>query len=205
MRKTSAAGILAALVVSACAATPVPHVRGGAPFALDSARIDQVRIDRIDVEAAPAVLDRFASYRGQDDVFEDRTDPAWSRDPFTSFDFSSTVETELREELSGCAAGPRPLNAVVLIDELRLDERLRSLADGRGFDVMIGTVELVDPASGAIVARYRIQSGTNSGGLLTRILSDRAANAAEEFGRALCMEAFGRNPRPPAILNGTRG
>lgn len=206
MRHVLPALILTAAALAACTTTVSPRVRGGPPVALTPAQADQIHIDAIHVEGTQYVLDRFQSYRGEDPTFEERQDPLHShRAPFIESDFAQTFEWELRDELKLCATGARPVTAVVLIDEFRMDERLRSLVDARGFDTVSGVVELIDPATDAVVARYRIRAGTNSGGLLSRIVGDRAGNAAEEFGRALCMEAFGRNPRPPAILNSTRG
>lgn len=198
--------LMVAATLSACATTLTPRVRGGPPLALAPAEADQIRIDMIHVEATSRVLDRFQSYRGEDPTLEElREGPQPHRAAFIESDFSQTFAGEMKEELDLCATGARPLNAVVLIDEFRLDERFRSLADGKGFDTVSGVVELVDPVSDTVVARYRIRAGTNSGGLLTRLISDRADNAAEEFGRALCMEAFGRNPRPSPYQNSTRG
>ncbi len=196
----------AAATLCACATTVPPHVRGGPPLALTPADADQLRVEAIHVEGTPRVLDGFQSYRGEDPTFEERQDPSRPRHaPFIESDFSQTVEWELRDELKLCATGARPVTAVVLIDELRMDERLRSLVDARGYDTIGGVVEFVDPVTDTVIARYRIRAATNSGNLLTRIVGDRAMNAAEEFGRALCMEVFGRNPRPPAIQNSTRG
>lgn len=198
--------VVAAVILSACTTTVSPRVRGGPPVALTQADADQLRVEMIHVEATSRVLDRFQSYRGADPTFEERQDPTHThRDPFIEGDFAGTVEWELRDELKLCATGARPVTAVVLIDEFRMDDRLRSLVDSKGYDTISGVVEFVDPVTDTVIARYRIRAGTNSGNLLTRIVGDRAMNAAEEFARTLCMEAFGRNPRPPRILNSTRG
>jgi len=198
--------VLAAATLSACATTVAPRVRGGPPIALAQVDADQLRVETIHVEGTSRVLDRYQSYRGKDPTFEERQDPTHPhRDPFIESDFAGTVEWELSDELKLCATGERPVTAVVLIDEFHMDERLRSLVDSKGYDTISGVVEFVDPVTDTVIARYRIRAGTNSGNLLTRVLGDRMMNAAEEFGRALCMEAFGRNPRPPRILNSTRG
>lgn len=205
MRRLLPAMFVLATTLSACTAVDALRVRGGPAMALAPADVDQVRIDLIFVEGTSRVIDQFQSYRGEDPSLVELQEGASRRAPFIESDFSLTFESELRHELKRCATGTRPLHAVVLIDEFRMDERLRSLIDAKGFDTVSGVVEFVDPATDTVVGRYRIRAGTNSGGLLSRIVGDRADNAAEEFGRALCMEAFGRNPRPPRILNSTRG
>jgi hypothetical protein len=199
-----AAACAAAAALSACATLP-PLVEGGPPFDLPPSLVDEAGIAAIRVEGAPWVLDRYAETRGDHDIHADRTDPTYRRDPLSDLNFEDDVGTEIGEELRRCADGPRLLEARVLIADLIYDDRLRSLVDGRGADLIGGVVELADPATGEIVGRYEVRAGTNSGGLLTRIVTDRTSNLAEEFGRALCMQAFGRNPRPPAIQNSTRG
>lgn len=205
MRSIQLAVMAAALALAGCAMTPTPRVQGGAPFALTPADIGQVHIWAIHVEAAPHVQRRYAESRdmapqpGESFPYDEKSREADS-------DFRTDFEFELRQELKLCATGPRRLDAVILVDNLVYDDRLRSLVDGKGHDLVGGVVELTDPAlNNQVVARYRIEAGTNSGGLLTRILGDRLDAMAEEFGRALCMEAFGQNPRGHPILNTTRG
>ncbi|RZJ18373.1 MAG: hypothetical protein EON91_05680 [Brevundimonas sp.] len=205
MRSIQLATLVASLALTGCAMTPTPRVQGGQPFALPPAEADQFRIGAIHVEAAPRVRDRYAQSRnltpepGETFTYDEKSQEA-------DYDFRTDFEFEVRQELKRCATGSRPLNAVILVDNLVYDDRLRSLVDGKGYDVVGGVVELTDPAQGdRIVARYRIEAGTNSGGLLTRILGDRLDAMAEEFGRALCMEAFGQNPRGHPIFNTTRG
>lgn len=205
MKFVFTAAALAALIVGyGCAVTPPPTVLGGPPLPLPETEVGQVRIDRIFAQGRPVVVDRFAEARGQERG--DPTYPAWRPDAMADLEFRGALESEVGQELDRCATGGRALEARILIDEIAYDDRLTSLGDARGFDAMGGVVELTDPAQGnAVVARYDVRIATNSGGLLTRILSDRFDAMAEEFGRALCLQAFGRNPRGPAIRNSTRG
>lgn len=205
MRSIQLAILVTSLAISGCAMTPTPRVQGGEPFALTAADISQVHIGAIHVEAAPRVQNRYAQSRDMAPQ-PDEPFPYDEKSREADYDFRTDFEFEVRQELKRCATGPRPLNAVILVDNLVYDDRLRSLVDGKGYDMVGGVVELTDPAQGdRIVARYRIEAGTNSGGLLTRILGDRLDAMAEEFGRALCMEAFGQNPRGHPVFNTTRG
>lgn len=204
-RMRAVLGVCAAsAMLAACAMSPVPRVAGGPPMAFSPDLLDRVSIGRIDAEGVTEVIERYAQTQG-DYAAGDRTDPAWNLDPLSDLNFRMAIESEVGEELRLCATGDRRLDARILIDQLTYDDRLRSLVDGRGLDWIGGVVEFVEPDSDVVVARYEIEAGTNSGGLLTRIVSDRTDAAAEEFGRALCHEAFGRNPRGSSIRNSTRG
>ena len=80
------------------------------------------------------------------------------------------------------------------------------LLRGEGVHRLRATAELVDPARGGqIVGRYPIEVGTQAGGRIAGVLGDRQMMVSEEFGRALCEVAFGRNPRRPGPQNATRG
>jgi len=205
--KSVAYAAVAACLLSACASWTPPPFQGGEPLRLSPAEAAGATVRSIHVTAEPDVVDKVASSRDADYRRTSQTgEPNSQAVMMAEMSLSNDVGAEIHNELRRCATGARPLNAVVRLDDLRWDERLSSLADAKGFDALQGEVELVDPALGnAVVGRYRIEVATNSGGLLTRILSDRTETLAEEFGRALCMEAFGRNPRGPAIENSTRG
>jgi hypothetical protein len=176
MRTTAiAAGLSAALTLGACA----PVVQGGDPMALPPALIDSARINVI--------------YMSSD----------WLR---SQSDFSDTLTDEVREELNRCAAGSRPLDLRLHIDELERSGRLEALLEGSGRQTLSGLAEFTDPTQGdAVVGRYPIRVEADVGGRLAGLLGDRQMIVSEQFGRELCLRAFGRNPRAPGPHNATPG
>ncbi|HEY1072976.1 hypothetical protein [Brevundimonas sp.] len=121
-------------------------------------------------------------------------------------DFADTFVDEVQEELRGCAYGTYPLQLRVHVEEVDRAGRLEVLLRGEGVHRLRATAELVDPARGGqIVGRYPIEVGTQAGGRVIGVLGDRQMMVSEEFGRALCDAAFGRNPRRPGPHNATRG
>jgi hypothetical protein len=121
-------------------------------------------------------------------------------------DFSDTFTEELGEELRRCMIGSRPLDVRVHVDDLRRADRLQAALDGDGMHTLSGLVEFTDPADGGrVVGRYPISVATSTQGLAGALFGDRQMMVSEEFGRAVCDQAFGRNPRGPSVLNATRG
>ena len=121
-------------------------------------------------------------------------------------DFADTFVDEVQEELRACAYGTYPLQLRVHVEDVDRAGRLAVLLRGEGVHRLRATAELVDPARGGqIVGRYPIEVGTQAGGRIAGVLGDRQMMVSEEFGRALCEVAFGRNPRRPGPHNATRG
>lgn len=120
-------------------------------------------------------------------------------------DFSDTFSEEVHEELSRCMWGTAPIDVRIHVDRLERAGRLETLATGRGMHVLEGTAEFVDPRRGVVVGRFPISVATTAGGRLAGLVGDRQMMASEEFGRSLCEQAFGRNPRDRGPHNATRG
>jgi hypothetical protein len=121
-------------------------------------------------------------------------------------DFADTFTDEVREELETCAYGHYPLTLRVHVDEVHRASRLGALVDGDGVNSLSATAELVDPARGdRVVGRYPIVVSAPAGGRVAGVLGDRQMMVSEQWGRALCDQAFGRNPRQRGIHNATRG
>lgn len=166
----------AALGLTACAGV----VEGGPPMTLPPALMETARVDVI--------------YMSDGGIW-------WS-----SEDFSDTFTDEVREELTRCATGTYPLNLRIEVDDMRKASRAEVLAYGDGMHSLSATAEFVDPArDNAVVGRFPIRVGTQAGGRLAGLLGDREMMVSEEYGRALCDQAFGRNPRDPGPHNATRG
>ncbi|MDP3370387.1 MAG: hypothetical protein Q8M32_11145 [Brevundimonas sp.] len=121
-------------------------------------------------------------------------------------DFAETFSEEVREELGRCMWGTAPINVRVHIDEMRRAGRLETLLNGDGVHTLSGTVEFVDPADGnRVLGRFPVSVATSAQGRLGGLLGDRQMMVSEEFGRAVCEQAFGRNPRDRGPQNATGG
>lgn len=120
-------------------------------------------------------------------------------------DFSDTFSEEVREELSRCMWGTAPIDVRIHVDRLERAGRLQMLATGHGMHVLEGTAEFVDPRRRVVVGRFPISVATTASGRIAGLLGDRQMMASEEFGRSLCDQAFGRNPRDRGPHNATRG
>jgi hypothetical protein len=90
-------------------------------------------------------------------------------------DFALTFSAEIHEELRRCMWGTVPINVRVHIDEMERAGRLETLLTGEGSHT------------------------------LGALLGDRQMMVSEEFGRAVCEQAFGRNPRDRGLHNATGG
>ncbi len=121
-------------------------------------------------------------------------------------DFSDTFSEEVREELSQCMYGTAPIDVRIHVERLDRAGRLEMLLNGQGMHTLEGTVEFVDPRRGnLVVGRFPITVATTAGGRIAGLLGDRQMMVSEEFGRSLCEQAFGRNPRERGPHNATQG
>jgi hypothetical protein len=120
-------------------------------------------------------------------------------------DFAGTFSEEVHEELRRCMWGTAPINLRVHIDEMQRAGRLETLFTGEGAHTLSGTVEFVDPANNRVLGRFPVAVATSAQGRLGGVLGDRQMMVSEEFGRAVCEQAFGRNPRDRGPHNATGG
>jgi len=172
---TTAALAAALLAVTACA----PVIEGGPPMALPIGLQETAQIGSVTLST------------GWLDAEED---------------FAGTFSEEVHEELSRCMWGTVPINLRVHIDEMQRAGRLETLFNGDGIHTLSGTVEFVDPADGnRVLGRFPVSVATSAQGRLGGVLGDRQMMVSEEFGRAVCEQAFGRNPRDRGLHNATGG
>jgi hypothetical protein len=121
-------------------------------------------------------------------------------------DFSDTLGDEVHEELKTCMHGTAPIDVRIHIDDIRRADRLGVLLNGDGTHTLSGTVEFVDPShENRVVGRFPVAVATSAQGRVGGLFGDRQMMVAEEFGRAVCEQAFGRNPRAPGPHNATAG
>ena len=177
MRYAVAAAVTAAAQLATTACAPV--IEGGPPIALPIGLQETAQIGSITLSTA--MLDA-----------ED--------------DFADTFSEEVHEELSRCMWGTAPINLRVHIDQMQRAGRLETLFNGDGAHTLTGTVEFVDPADGnRVLGRFPVSVATSTQGRVGGLLGDRQMMVSEEFGRAVCEQAFGRNPRDRGPHNATAG
>ena len=177
MRYAVAAAVTAAALLATTACAPV--IEGGPPIALPIGLQETAQIGSITLSTA--MLDA-----------ED--------------DFADTFSEEVHEELSRCMWGTAPIDLRVHIDQMQRAGRLETLFNGDGAHTLTGTVEFVDPADGnRVLGRFPVSVATSTQGRVGGLLGDRQMMVSEEFGRAVCEQAFGRNPRDRGPHNATAG
>lgn len=174
--RTVATAIIAAVLLSAAACAPV--IEGGPPIALPIGLQETAQIGSVTLSTG------------------------WIN---AEDDFSGTFSEEVHEELSRCMWGTAPINLRVHIDEMQRAGRLETLLTGEGTHTLSGTVEFVDPANNRVLGRFPVSVATSAQGRLGGVLGDRQMMVSEEFGRAVCEQAFGRNPRDRGPHNATAG
>ncbi|WP_332639288.1 hypothetical protein [Brevundimonas sp.] len=173
----SAAVLAAAILLTTAACAPV--VQGGPPVALPIGLQETAQVGSISMSSD------------------------WLN---AEGDFSETFSDEVHEELQRCMWGTAPINVRIHIDQLHRADRLGVLLNGDGVHTLSGTVEFVDPSHGnRIVGRFPVSVATSAQGRVGGLLGDRQMMVSEEFGRAICDQAFGRNPRDRGPHNATRG
>lgn len=173
----SAAVLAAAVLLTAAACAPV--VQGGPPIALPPGLQETAQVGSITLSTA------------------------WLN---AGDDFSETFSDEVHEELRRCMWGTAPIDVRVHIDGMQRAGRLETLLNGDGVHTLSGTVEFVDPTHGArVVGRFPVSVATSARGRVGGLLGDRQMMVSEEFGRAVCDQAFGRNPRDRGPHNATGG
>jgi hypothetical protein len=171
----AAAAVAALIATTACA----PVIEGGSPMDLPPGLQETAQIGSITVSTG------------------------WLN---AEEDFSDTFSEEVREELSRCMYGTAPIDVRIHVDRLERASRVDALLNGQGMHTLEGTVEFVDPShDNRIVGRFPISVATTAGGRLAGLIGDRQMMVSEEFGRSLCDQAFGRNPRERGPHNATRG
>ena len=175
--KSAATAVLAAALLAFTAYAPV--IEGGPPIALPIGLQETAQVGSITLSTA------------------------WLN---AEEDFADTFSDEVREELGRCMWGTAPINVRVHIDDIRRADRLGVLLNGDGVHTLSGTVEFVDPADGnRVIGRFPVSVATSAQGRLGGLLGDRQMMVSEEFGRAVCEQAFGRNPRDRGPHNATGG
>jgi hypothetical protein len=173
----SAAVLAAAILLTTAACAPV--IEGGPPVALPPGLQETAQVGSITMSSG------------------------WVN---AADDFSETFSDEVHEELKRCMWGTAPINVRVHIDELHRADRLETFVNGEGAHTLSGTVEFVDPAhDNRVVGRFPVSVATSAQGRLGALIGDRQMMVSEEFGRAICDQAFGRNPRDRGPHNATAG
>lgn len=119
-------------------------------------------------------------------------------------DFQDTFTDEVSQEMRRCLVGTAPVDVRIHIDRLDREGRLATFLNGGGEHRLSGTVEFVYPGRGnEVVGRFPVSVVVHDNGGLNGLVTDRQMVVSEAFGRAICEEGFGRNPRGPDVTNAT--
>ena len=120
-------------------------------------------------------------------------------------DCPETFSDEVHEELKRCMWGTAPVGVRIHVTDLQRADRLES-AVGGGAHALTGTVEFVDPRrDNLVLGRFPVTAVVRAQEGPAALIEDRQMVVSEAFGRAICEEAFGRNPRAPGPHNATPG
>lgn len=202
--------ISAGLMAAGCGGVSAPVMIGGAPFDLSAELKEQVRVRYVWAETTPEALGSHVIMRDPEHGWSQRD---WrERDQARGsldWELTTDVANEVRQELKECAAGERAIDVAVRIETIVYDG---ADSDETGQDQMVALVEMFEADGTGPIARYRVAGLSprrfsseppydTPGFSIT--LNDREDSMAEYLGRALCLKAFGRNPRPSRILNMT--
>jgi|GEM_PF-1842866 len=210
VRAAMAGGLLSgSLLMAGCGGVTVQNVVGGPSLALPDADRDRIGVRFVWVEASPRTL---AAYLRRYDP-----DYGWpGRDAFeraaarNELDRSlqSDVEFEVRQELKACAKGEVTVDVAIRIDDLSLNGGSDALDPPHA---LTATAEFLLVEGGAPIARYVLPVAYAPepglalwGGPVELSINDPMDKLAELLGRNLCLQAFGRNPRPHPLMNTTR-
>lgn len=175
MRRARRAAAIACLIAaSACA----PLVAGGAPLSLSPEMATHARLGRIESEM---ILNGAVAALESDGV-----------------SLGDYLNSEVAQELGACATGDHSLDVRIRITASSLEEPGEPYWMADENEYIVGAVELFDPTAGEIVGRYEVHASLPSPREMQGMSwsPSSAQVAGESFGRALCMEVFGRNPRP---------
>lgn len=114
-------------------------------------------------------------------------------------DFRSILVAALRKHLAACAHGTQPLQLDVTVARVSSENPAKTILVGDS-DVIKGSAQLIDPATGAVVGDYDIAHSIGGGGVLlgaSGIVAGAAVMAypeeqmADSFAGEICNRAFG--------------
>jgi len=104
-------------------------------------------------------------------------------------EFDGIFRSRVQTKLDACAKGARPLRLEVTLD--RLDKANPVLTTVvAGANVLRGQARLVDPASGALVADYKIGKTIVGGRFAIVVMGQAEEQLSDAFGDELCKQAF---------------
>jgi|GEM_PF-2483510 len=171
MKKFSLASV-AAVALAGCVATANP--------------------DAPTVDMTAEMIDRVGPAR----IITKVDDGAWRFNLDVEDTLQYALNDEIRQEFELCATGDQPVDVRVTITEFDVDDPSWPAHQIDGVHHIAGTVEFV-AASGQVIGRYPVRAILPSRSEMRSLRYEYKASrvAAESFGRAVCLEVFGRNPR----------
>ncbi|MDP3176232.1 MAG: hypothetical protein Q8M88_17550 [Phenylobacterium sp.] len=104
-------------------------------------------------------------------------------------EFDEIFKSRVKSKLDACAKGPTPLALEVTLD--RLDKANPVLTTVvAGANVLRGQARLVNPATGAVVADYKIGKTIVGGRFAIVVMGQAEEQLSDAFGDELCKQAF---------------
>ncbi|MDG3440965.1 hypothetical protein [Nitrospirillum amazonense] len=116
--------------------------------------------------------------------------------PDATPEFKAKLELALRTELTKCAKGSHPLRVEARVARFNGENAGRALLLGDS-NIVRGSVQLFDPANGALVGDYDVNRSVGGGGVLGAIgLSGAEGQMAQAFANQVCDQAFKAETKP---------
>ncbi|MBB6253999.1 hypothetical protein [Nitrospirillum iridis] len=115
--------------------------------------------------------------------------------PDASPEFKGKLELALHSELAKCAKGSRPLRMEVRVARFHGENAGRAVLLGDS-NIVRGSIQLVDPATGTLAGDYDINRSVGAAGVLGAIgLSGAEGQMAQAFATQVCEQAFKAEPK----------
>ncbi len=112
-------------------------------------------------------------------------------------EFEEIFKKHVQAKLDSCATGSRPLRLEASVDRLdKANPALTTLVAGA--NVLRGTAQLVDPATGRVVGSYKIGQTVVGGRFAIIKMGEAEEQMSDAFGDELCEKAFGAKSATPA-------
>lgn len=109
-------------------------------------------------------------------------------------DFKAMLVADLQKTLKLCAKGTTPLRLEASVTQFKGQNAFATILIGDS-NLIRGSVQLIDPATKAVVGDYDISRSQGGGGLIAAAaLSGAEGQMTDAFAKEVCVQAFGWNP-----------
>lgn len=108
-------------------------------------------------------------------------------------EFDGIFQQRVKAKLDGCATGSRPLRLEATLERLDKANPVTTTLVA-GANVLRGSARLVDPATGAVVADYKVGKTIVGGRFAIVVMGEAEEQLSDAFGDELCKQAFAARP-----------